>query len=69
MISDQKQDNEILSPSAAARLLGVSRSTFYKMVKQSDPPPPRKLMLSTRRRGYFRHELLTWVSMLGADRR
>lgn len=62
MNSQDKVVSEVLSVVEAARFFGVSRSTFYLMLKHQNAPAA--VVLSRRRRGYLVADLRSWLGRM-----
>jgi len=50
----------LLRPCEAAAFLGIARGTLYKWEKER-PDFPRRVRLSARASGWWRHELRAWL--------
>lgn len=54
------QQRIVLRPGEVAELIGVGRSTLYRMEKRGDLPPRRKITDSVR--GWTRAEIEEWAA-------
>ena len=58
---------QIVRPKEVMRLLGLSRSTLYRMIERGTFPRAR--ILSTRSTGWTQEELATWIEARERTRR
>ena len=54
-----REMDRILRPKEAARVLGVSRTTFWRIAKAADFP--KKIYIGARAVGLSRDDLLAWM--------
>ncbi|CDQ11529.1 conserved protein of unknown function [Acidithiobacillus ferrivorans] len=57
--STPREMDRILRPKEAARVLGVSRTTFWRIAKAVDFP--KKICIGARAVGWSRDDLLAWM--------
>ncbi len=57
--STPREMDRILRPKEAARFLGVSRTTFWRIAKSVDFP--KKICIGARAVGWLRADLLAWM--------
>ena len=59
VLGAKQLQTQVIRPSEAARMLGVSRTSLWRFRRQSGVPAP--VMLGDRATGFFRHELENWL--------
>ncbi len=57
--STSREMDRILRPKEAAHVLGVSRTTFWRIAKAIDFP--KKVRIGARAVGWLRDDLLAWM--------
>lgn len=59
-IPAKTQNSELLRTIPAAELLGISRTTLWR-IAESDPTFPNKIVISSRCVGWRKEALLAWM--------